>query len=211
MTDDAVIDAPSLLRSLAEQQASLSQQLTALLALQSETVRAHRLLVERVLSPASSTARAETSEQHSLPAAPVADPPPPEPALVDGQPVVVEVAETPAPAERPPGLSRRRLRSEQYLRTPAARVTRGVTRQQLERMHRLRETGEVAQVVLQFGAYRGTRLVEVAEHDPEYVRKLALTAQRPQVRAAARALVLALEWGERRRPASRSAKTVRTS
>jgi hypothetical protein len=180
MTDDDLVDPRSLLRSLAEQQTILSQQLTALLALQSETARAHRLLVERALSPAAPAARAETAEDC---------------APIEAQPVVAAVAESPAPAEGPGGLARRRLRSEQYLRTPSGRVTPGVTRQQLERMQRLRATGEAAQVVLQFGAYRGTRLVEVAEHDPEYVRNLALTAQRPQVRAAARALVLALEWG----------------
>jgi hypothetical protein len=32
--------------------------------------------------------------------------------------------------------------------------------------------------------------------DPDYVRRLALTAQRPQVRAAARQLVVALEASE---------------
>jgi hypothetical protein len=193
MTDDGVLDPRSLLRSLAEQQTILSQQLTALLALQSETARAHRLLVERALSPPSPTARAETTEQASPPDAPI-----------EAQPVVAEATEKPAPAEAPLPPGRRKLRSEQYLRAPAGRVARGVTRQQLERMQRLHETGEAAQLVLQFGAYRGTRLVEVAEHDPEYVHKLALTAHRPQVRAAARALVLALEWNERRRPMSRS-------
>jgi hypothetical protein len=48
-------------------------------------------------------------------------------------------------------------------------------------------------VVLQFGEYKDCTLLQVAQTDPDYVRRLALTAQRPQVRAAARQVVVALE------------------
>ena len=64
-------------------------------------------------------------------------------------------------------------------------------------MARLYEVGEAAHLVLQFGEYRGASLVQVAQVDPDYIRSLALTAQRPQVRAAASAMVRALEASER--------------
>jgi hypothetical protein len=54
-----------------------------------------------------------------------------------------------------------------------------------------------AHLVLQFGEYRGAALFQVAQADPDYIRSLALTAQRPQVRAAALQLVRALEASER--------------
>ena len=55
----------------------------------------------------------------------------------------------------------------------------------------MREVGNVAHPVLQFGEYRGATLFQVAQTDPDYLRSLALTAQRPQVRAAAIPLVRA--------------------
>jgi len=59
-------------------------------------------------------------------------------------------------------------------------------------------------LVLQFGEYSGATLVQVGEMDPDYVRGLALTAQRPLVRAAARQLVVALEASEQTAQRSRS-------
>jgi hypothetical protein len=47
-----------------------------------------------------------------------------------------------------------------------------------------------------FGEHKGNTLLQVARTDPDYVRRLALSAQRPQVRAAARELVVALEASE---------------
>ena len=68
---------------------------------------------------------------------------------------------------------------------------------------------DVAQLVLQFREYRGATLFQVAQSDPDYLRWLGLTAQRPQVRAAAMQLVRALEvsqqaLGGRRTPKSNS-------
>ena len=67
--------------------------------------------------------------------------------------------------------------------------------------------------MLQFGEYRGVTQFQVAQSDPDYLRSLALTAQRPQVRAAAVQRVRALEAsqqtpddGERQR-ATRDAMT----
>ena len=61
------------------------------------------------------------------------------------------------------------------------------------------------------GVYRGTTLFQVAQIDPDYIRSLALTAQRPQVRAAAIQIVRALDAserpvGRRRSPRSSSAR-----
>jgi hypothetical protein len=67
----------------------------------------------------------------------------------------------------------------------------------VDRITRLYETGDAAHMVLQFGEYKGVTLARVAELDPEYVRSLAITAQRPQVRAAARQVVAALQASER--------------
>jgi hypothetical protein len=58
-----------------------------------------------------------------------------------------------------------------------------VTNQEPYRLSLLRDVGDVAQLVLQFGEYRGATLFQVAQSDPDYLRSIALTAQRPQVRA----------------------------
>jgi hypothetical protein len=66
-----------------------------------------------------------------------------------------------------------------------AKPARTVTWQDVDRVTRLYETGDAAHLVLQFGEHKGATLFQVAQIDPDYVRRLALTAQRPQVRAAA--------------------------
>jgi hypothetical protein len=52
---------------------------------------------------------------------------------------------------------------------------------------------QLLQLVLLFGEYRGVTLFQVAQSDPDYLRSLALTVQRPQVRVGAMQLVRALE------------------
>jgi hypothetical protein len=89
------------------------------------------------------------------------------------------------------------LRAARYLQPSSPRPARRVTRQDVDRITRLYEAGDAAHMVLQFGEYKGATLVQVAEQDPDYLRRLALGAQRPQVRAAARQLVVALEASER--------------
>ena len=84
-----------------------------------------------------------------------------------------------------------------YLKPRPLAAARQVTNQELHRISRLRDVGDAAQLVLQFGEYRGLTLFQVAQADPDYIRSLALTAQRPQVRAAAIQLVRALEASER--------------
>ena len=83
-------------------------------------------------------------------------------------------------------------------------MTRTATRQEVERLSRLQEAGEAAHLVLHFGEHKGNTLLQVARSDPDYVRRLALTAQRPQVRAAARELVVAIEASEQAAQRGRS-------
>jgi len=97
------------------------------------------------------------------------------------------------------------LRAARYLQPPAAKPARPVTRQDVDRVTRLYETGDAAHLVLQFGEYKDCTLLQVAQTDPDYVRRLALTAQRPQVRAAARQVVAALEAAAAGQP--RAART----
>jgi hypothetical protein len=58
-----------------------------------------------------------------------------------------------------------------------------------------------------FGEYRGAPLFQVAQTDSDYLRWLALTAQRPQVRAAAMQLVRALEASQQSSGGRRTPKT----
>jgi len=94
-------------------------------------------------------------------------------------------------------------RGTRYFQPRAPRAAKPVTRQDVDRVTRLYEAGDAAHLVLQFGEYKGVSMVQVAEMDPDYVRGLALTAQRPQVRAAARQLVVALEASEQAAQRSR--------
>jgi hypothetical protein len=98
-------------------------------------------------------------------------------------------------------------RAGRYLNRPASAPARHVTNQELYRLSRLRDVGDVAQLVLQFGEYRGATLFQVAQADPDYLRSLALTAQRPQVRAAAMQLVRALEASQQSPGRWRTPKT----
>jgi hypothetical protein len=122
-------------------------------------------------------------------AAPIADSP-----IGEAPPLqtvdVVRAAVTPAPA----GFN---SRAGRYMQPSAPAQAKRVTSQDVNRVARLYEVGEAAHLVLQFGEYRGASLVQVARADPDYIRSLALTAQRPQVRAAASAMVRALEASER--------------
>jgi hypothetical protein len=100
-------------------------------------------------------------------------------------------------------------RASRYLKPRPTTPAKRVTNQDLYRISALRDVGDAARLILQFGEYRGETLFQVAQVDPDYVRSLALTAQRPQVRAAALQLVRALEATEqpvkrRRSPRGRS-------
>jgi hypothetical protein len=102
------------------------------------------------------------------------------------------------------------LRAARYLQPASAKATRAVTRQDVDRLSRLHEAGEAAHLVLHFGEHKGNTLLQVARNDPDYIRRLALSAQRPQVRAAARELAMAIEASEqtaqRGRPKTRKVR-----
>jgi hypothetical protein len=88
-------------------------------------------------------------------------------------------------------------RVSRYLKPRPVAAAKQVTNQELHRISRLCDVGDAAHLVLNFGEYRGSTLFQVARADPDYIRRLALTAQRPQVRAAASQLVRVLEASER--------------
>jgi hypothetical protein len=98
-------------------------------------------------------------------------------------------------------------RVSRYLKGRPVAVAKQVSNQELHRISRLCDVGDAAHLVLNFGEYRGTTLFQVAQIDPDYIRSLALTAQRPQVRAAAIQIVRALEASERSVGRRRSPKS----
>jgi hypothetical protein len=98
-------------------------------------------------------------------------------------------------------------RVSRYLKPRPAAVAKQVTNAELHRISRLRDVGDDAHLVLQFGEYRGMTFFQVAQVDPDYIRSLALSAQRPQVRAVALQLVRALEASERPVGRRRSTKS----
>jgi hypothetical protein len=117
-----------------------------------------------------------------------------------------EVVGVPAPVSIPAIAN---PRASRYLKGRPVAVAKQVSNQELHRISRLCDVGDAAHLVLNFGEYRGTTLFQVAQIDPDYIRSLALTAQRPQVRAAAIQIVRALEASERpvaRRRSPRSAR-----
>ena len=119
------------------------------------------------------------------------------------------VVEFPAPVSMPTIANPRVSR---YLKGRPVAVAKQVTNQDLHRISRLCDVGDAAHLVLNFGEYRGTTLFQVAQIDPDYIRSLALTARRPEVRAAAIQLVRALEASERpvgRRKSSNSSSARR--
>jgi hypothetical protein len=117
-----------------------------------------------------------------------------------------EYVPAPAAAAAPPAT----LRAARYLQPASDKPTRAVTPQDVERLSRLHEGGEAAHVVLHFSEHKGNTVLHVVQNDPDYVRRLALTAQRPQVRAAARELLVAIlaseQAAQHRRPKKRKVR-----
>ena len=222
-----------VLRELAQQQSALSQQQTALLQLQTESLRLQRLLIERAMggAPTEEVATVITTEAaHRVVPEPVESPQaevsvaPLEDGEANAPPALQSVETLPAddspfgeqrngdvPSSKPaPGaLTFPRSRAARYLQPHTATSVRPVSRQDVDRVTRLYEAGNAAHLVLNFGQYRGASLVHIAQTDPDYVHQLALTAQRPEVRAAARQMVIALEEvaAHKARPARRARST----
>lgn len=220
MTD---ADIQALLRALAEQQ-------TALLAAHAESMRVQRALIDRLGTAgpalvADQTERVEvasassTTRDQPLTSAGthVEDLDPLEPPAGDTvetrstelevQPLASQLQVAADPDDRP---SLRVVggtagaRSDRYYRS-APRAQPGpapVSASDLSTLRAVRGMGEVGHLLLMFGPHAGETLGQVALKDVEYVRELARTAQRADVRAAAARLIAAVpsEPPEHRRP-----------
>jgi hypothetical protein len=202
------------------------QQQTAMLQVQAESVRLQRVLVERLLgvsgpqsdaggpgsiAPTSSKSSvaagltiASATPATSVPIPPLATP---EPARIEAtpersaEPTSVEPESdlpfAPAPVEQNPA------RGARYYQPRPSPAARNIAPEELELMRRLQEMRESSDLILQFGPYKGSTLAQVAMSNPEYIRQLMRSAQRPEVRAAAGRLVQALDAAAEHRPKTR--------
>jgi hypothetical protein len=78
--------------------------------------------------------------------------------------------------------------AERYYKS-AASAQASVSLEQVETLRAIQDAGETARLVLAFGPHAGESLGQVAQADPGYLRTLALSARRPDVRAAARHII----------------------
>jgi hypothetical protein len=214
-----------LLRALVEQK-------TALLGAHAESMRLQRVLLERLLASDQTLTVAieaapatpapgphDGSERKEMTAltveavgrdepAPAVDASTPMVATVDGlfavsyQPIVP--VSGPPPGERTAlrVVGGTAIRGERYYKSAQSTPAPRISLEGLDTLKRIQSAGEVAQLILVFGPHTGETLGQVAQSDPDYVRRLALTAQRSDVRAAAAQVASAL--GEPAAPARRS-------
>jgi len=208
MTEPAP-DIQGLLRALVEQQ-------TALLDAQAESMRLQRVLVERLLASGQTLpviAAATPAVEAIVRVEPVPDVESSAPAVptVDADAPVAEseseqlIAPVSAPTAERPALrlvSGAAARCERYYESARPTPVQRISPEGLDTLKRIQSAGEVAHLVLVFGPHAGETLGHVAQSDPDYVRRLASTAQRPDVRAAAAQVASAL--GEPAAPARRS-------
>jgi len=99
-----------------------------------------------------------------------------------------------------PRAERNPSRGARYYQSPTPNAAPSVTPQHLDLLCRLQEMRDAADLILQFGPFKGTTLAQVAVHHPEYIRELMTRAQRPAVRAAAARIVDALDAAAPPRP-----------
>jgi hypothetical protein len=179
---------------LAELVRTLVQQQTTLLQAHAEGLRMQHALIARLLhtetlsSASSSLATSDRSGQHVVEAPPSIEA---EPAQGDRS---LETGER-AGSSDPPVLrlvGGTATRATRYYQEQPRTLTRAVTRQQIDGLKQVQDTGPAGGTVLQFGQYKGQTLGAIALTDPDYVRWLSLKAQRPQVREAARQVLASL-------------------
>jgi outer membrane biosynthesis protein TonB len=184
----------------------------AMLTAHAETVRLQRLVLEQML------ARAVAPPQAAAPAR-SPQPPPAQPRSPASPPRAAPPTEPmprPSPAEPPPApvtpvsaVAPDPPSAPDPTPPPARPVLRLVPRHdprraddaaapRLATLHRLTPAGEGGTLVLNFGAHKGETLADVARSDPDYLRWLAAKAQRSEVRAAARKLLVLVAQGNRR-------------
>jgi hypothetical protein len=213
--NEPTLDIQGLLRALVEQQ-------TALLGVHAESMRLQRVLVERLLAsgsaqtvtadaaqtivaqtPHDSSERMATAtpaveavvRDESVPAVEASAPTVPavgDGPLAESQQTAAPVS-TPAPGERPAlrVVGGTAGRGERYYQSPQQTPVHRISCEGLDVLKRI-QSAETAQLILVFGPHAGETLGQVAQTDPDYVRRLALTAQRPDVRAAAAQVASAL-------------------
>jgi hypothetical protein len=203
-------DLQALLRTLTEQQ-------TALVNAQLENARLQRVLIERLLGaetppPAPSTqpeapappspslqcepATAGMRAMTTPPTDPAASDDAPQPGPIVASDVVTQPVATQADVNAPgeqtvPPISRGD-RYYQARHSAGPPSVRSLSLDGLDVLRRIQAAGELAHLVLTFGPHAGETLGQVAQSDADYLRRLATTAQRPDVRAAAARLVEAL-------------------
>ncbi|MBV9328949.1 MAG: hypothetical protein JO352_35015 [Chloroflexi bacterium] len=215
MTEPAV-DIHALLRAIVEQQTALLGAHTESLRLQRTLLE--RVLGSNALpvplstgAVTASVARPPLLESASgtapTPGVPVPDAPLLVPAqlatagsdteplpTVEPAPPAAEGGEQPISAPRSPVSPR--SRSDRYYQAHTRQTEQPTPRPtslaSLDVLRRIQATGEVAHLVLTFGPHAGEPLGQVVQIDPDYLRELARTAQRPDVRAAAARLIDAL-------------------
>ena len=83
-----------------------------------------------------------------------------------------------------------------YYKPPAPPAP--VSLEHVETLRAIQDAGDTARLVLAFGPHAGETLGQVAQTDATYLRTLALSARRPDVRAAARHIASLLPDPKRR-------------
>jgi hypothetical protein len=210
---DLALDIQALLRALVEQQTALLGAHAESMRMQ--RVLVERLLASgQSLTVTAAVAQATVAPGRYKPSEGNAAPVPTVEAVVRDEPVLVieavapmvatvdgPLAEPPQPATAPasapapddrPALrvvGGTAIRSERYYQAARPTPAQRISPEGLDILKRIQSAGEVAQLVLVFGPHAGETLGQVAKSDPDYLRRLALTAQRPDVRAAAARLV----------------------
>jgi hypothetical protein len=84
------------------------------------------------------------------------------------------------------------VRSDRYYQSAQSKPPHRVSPEALDVLRRVQAVGEVANLIVTFGPHAGETLGQVAQSDPDYVRRLAVTAQRSDARAAATQMASAL-------------------
>jgi hypothetical protein len=215
---------------------AMLQQQSAMLQVHAESLRLQRLIVDRLVGVPTAE-RADAIPQMPCPAeAPVESPltvPPVNPTLEEkiaptvlpDSNVVMEMPSATTPASEtvntepqaseevtPAKPAVNQSRTSRYYQARPSQGAPSVRPEELELMRRLQAIRESSSLILQFGPFKRSTLAQVAIHHPEYVRQLVLSAQRPEVRAAAARLVAALDAAaERQRRPSRPGRHGRSA
>jgi hypothetical protein len=176
-----------------------------LIELQTESLRLQRLLVDRLAEPP----EPEPEPERGAEAEPGSEAEPGAEAETTTEAELERERQRPRQAEQ---AGRPRLRvvggaAQRYYNKPNAPPAQAaVSLERLETLRAIHDAGDTARLVLGFGPHAGESLGQVARTDPAYLRTLAVSARRPDVRAAAREMLAALPTPRRRPRPSPSAE-----